>query len=329
MAEVSAERWATLRERRRHHEDIYDLVADDFPHSLLGISEDGRLHLLVPVDLAPLFLPPDLQSITVRVVEADRTWLDISARSHHEELFTLFANKVIFAIGVEGRDPAVAVDKIIDDMRAALRPVVPDLGPSEQIGLFGELWALSNVLFPTIGPQVCHMWSGPHGERHDFVGRGVHVEVKTTTRSEPKHEISRVDQLRVPAGRRLLLVSVILERSLAGEETLADRVDEVRVKLRNDGQAIDVFEAQLNKLGWHEGLRQTGGLLRFTFRDVHVFEVSGSFPRLPDDYTPAPGVSGIRYTIDVGQQPSLNVPEVQHILGSMCLAGSYVDHANR
>jgi hypothetical protein len=327
MNEVTPERWTRLRERRPSHEAIYELVADDFGDGLLGVTEDGRLHLLVATFLEPANLPPDLQSIHVRVVEADRTWLDVSARSHHEELFTLVANKVLGSIRVEGRDPAISVEKVIDDMRSALRPVVPDLGPSEQIGLFGELWVLSNVLFPTVGSQICHLWSGPDGERHDFVGDGVHVEVKTTTRSEPKHEISRLDQLRAPAGKRLLLVSVLLERSLGGEETLADRVDEVREKLGNDGRALDEFDAQLRKFGWHEGLRQTGSLLRFTFRDVHVFEVAGSFPRLPDDYAPPPGVSGIKYSIDVGNLPSLSVPEVQGILGSICpSAGPPVDY---
>lgn len=314
MSEVTPERWAGLRERRPQHEDIYESVADDFDEGLLGVTQDGRLHLLVAVGLAPTTLPPDLQSIQVRLVEADRTWLDVSARSHHEELFTLVVNKVVYAIHVEGRDPAIAVDKTIDEMRSALRPVVPDLSHTEQIGLFGELWVLSNVLFSTVGSRICHVWSGPDSERHDFVGQAVHIEVKTTTRSEPKHEISRVDQLRAPAGKRLLMVSVLLERSLGGEETLADRVDEVREKLGDDGHAIDVFEAQLAKLGWHEGLRQTGSLLRFTFRDVHVFEVAGSFPRLPDDYAPPLGVSGIRYTIDVGSLPSLNVADVQKIL---------------
>jgi hypothetical protein len=317
MGEVTPERWARLREQRARHESVYELVADDSADGRLGVTEDGRLHLLVAVDLAPPSLPPDLQSIEVRVVEDERTWLDVSARSHHEELFTLVANKVLNAIRVDGREPAIAVEKIIDDMRAALRPITQDLGPTEQIGLFGELWVLSNVLFPTVGARLCHLWSGPDGERHDFVGRGVHVEVKATTRSEPKHEISRLDQLRSPAGKRLLLVSVLLERSLGGEETLADRVDEVRKKLGNEGRAIDVFEAQLSKMGWHEGLRQTGSLLRLTFRDVHVFEVAGSFPRLPDDYTPPLGVSGLRYNIDVGSQPSLGVPHVQQILKLM------------
>lgn len=314
MTDITQERWAHLRDQRPPHECIYEQVADDFEAALIGISEDGRLHLLLEINLAPKSLPPDLQSIQVRVLESGKIWMDVSARSHHEELLTLLSNKVLDAIRIEGRDPAVSVERIIDDMRAALRPLASDLGTTEQIGLFGELWVLSNVLFPTLGTKVSHLWSGPEGERHDFVGQGVHVEVKTTTRSEPKHEISRLDQLRAPPGKRLLFVSVMLEKSLGGEETLADLVDEVREKLGSDGRALDVFDARLAQLGWHDGLRQTGALVRFSFRNVHVFEVVGSFPRLPDDYEPPSGVIGIKYSINVGSLPSLDITDVQPIL---------------
>lgn len=317
MGEITQDRWALLREQRLPHEDIYEQAAEDLQAALIGVSDDGRLHLLLAIDAAPQNLPPDLQSLQVRILEGGQTWLDVSARSHHEELLTLVANKVLYAIRIEGRDPAVSVERIIDEMRAALRPLAPDLGTTEQIGLFGELWVLSNVLFPTLGSRVCHLWSGPESERHDFVGQCVHIEVKTTTRSEPKHEISRLDQLKVPLDKRLLFVSVMLERSLGGDETLADRVDEIREKLGSDGHALDVFDSRLAKLGWHEGLRQTGALLRFTFRDVHVFEVAGTFPRLPDDYVPPLGVTGVRYSINVASLPSLDVSEVQQILLSV------------
>lgn len=314
MGEITQERWASLREQRPPHEDVYEAVADDFEAALISVSDDGRLHLLLAIDVAPQSLPPDLQSLQVRILEGGQIWMDVSARSHHEELLTLVANKVLHAIRIEGRDPAISVERTIDDMRAALRPLAPDLGTTEQIGLFGELWVLSNVLLPTLGTRACHLWSGPESERHDFVGQGVHVEVKTTTRSEPKHEISRIDQLKAPVGKRLLFVSVMLERSLGGDETLADRVDEIREKLGTDGHAIDVFDSRLAQLGWHEGLRQTGALLRFTFRDVHVFEVADTFPRLPDDYVPPLGVTGIKYSINVGSLPSLDVSEVQEVL---------------
>ena len=314
MGEITQERWALLRVQRPPYEDIYEQATGDLEAALLGVSGDGRLHLLLAIDVAPQNLPPDLQSLQVRILEGGQIWLDVSARSHHEELLTFVANKVIYAISIEGRNPAVAVERIIDDMRAALRPLAPDLGATEQIGLFGELWVLSNVMFPTLGPRACHLWSGPESERHDFVGQEVHVEVKTTTRSEPKHEISRLDQLKPPINKRLLFVSVMLEKSLGGDETLADRVDEIREKLGSDGHALDVFDSRLAQLGWHEGLRQTGALLRFTFRDVHVFEVTGTFPRLPDDYVPPLGVTGIKYHINVGSLPSLDVTTVQEFL---------------
>ncbi|MGV2833763.1 PD-(D/E)XK motif protein [Pseudomonas shirazensis] len=314
MFEITQDRWASLREERPRHEDIYEQATEDLAAALIGVSDDGRLHLLLAIDVAPQNLPPDLQSLQVRVLEGGQVWLDVSARSHHEELLTLVANKVLHAIVVEGRDPAISVERIIDDIRAALRPLAPDLSKAEQIGLFGELWVLSNVLLPTIGTRASHLWSGPESERHDFVGQGVHVEVKTTTRSEHKHQISRIDQLKAPASKRLLFVSVMLERSLGGDETLADRIDEIREQLALDGHALDVFDSRLAKLGWHEGLRQTGALLRFTFRDVHVFEVTGNFPRLPDDYVPPLGVTAIRYSINVGSLPSLEVSQVEEIL---------------
>jgi hypothetical protein len=50
------------------------------------------------------------------------------------------------------------------------------------------------------------------------------------------------------------------------------------------------------------------------FRDVHVFELTGTFPRLPDEYIPPLGVTGIKYSINVGSLPSLEVSTVQEFL---------------
>jgi len=317
MLEVTCERWEALRVRRTSSEFIVEPLDAAVEDLMLGIDPDNRLHLLVAIVAEPLNLPPDLQSIEVRVVDDGRLWLDVSARSHNEELFTMLVNRILRAIHIEGRDPAISVEKTIDDLRAALRPLAPELTSSVQTGLFGELWVLSNILLPTLGTRACHLWSGPASERHDFAGEGVHVEVKTSTRSESKHEISRLDQLRAPKKKRLLLVSVLLERSIGGERTLADLIDEVLGKLGDDGRAIDEFENKLKSLRWHDGLRQTGALLRFTLREVHVFEVEGSFPRLPDDYVPPRGVIAIRYIIDVAARASLGAEQVRDILAEM------------
>lgn len=317
MTDITPERWDSLRRERSPHEFVVEPVDDDVENRLLGIDPDGRLHLLIGVDQEPLSLPPDLQSIEVRVVEDSQTWIDVSARSHHETLFTMVVNRILYALRVEGRDPATSVQKTIDELRAAFRPVSLELGISEQIGLFGELWVLSNVLIPALGNRACHLWSGPHSERHDFVGNGVHLEVKTTTRSEQKHEISRLDQLRTPKGKRLLLASVLLERSLAGDETLSDLADQISKKIRNDGYTTDVFETRLRQVGWRDELRHSGSLLRFNLREIHVFEIEGSFPRLPDDYEPPRGVTSIKYTIDVSARSVLSRETVNEILLGM------------
>lgn len=317
MSDVNAGRWASLRERRTPFEWTMEPVDDSRSDCMLAVDPDGRLHLLVAVDVEPPTLPPDLQGIEVRVMESQGIWLDVSARSHHEDLFTMVANKIHYAIRAQGRDPAISVEATIDELRAALRPVGLEMSVSEQIGLFGELWVLANVLLPNLGARACHLWSGPVGERHDFVGDQVHIEVKTTTRSEEKHEISRLDQLRAPDGKRLLLASVLLERSIGGESTVADLVDGIVDGLQNDACAIDIFDARLKALGWHDALRQSGSLLRFNLRNVRVFEVEGSFPRLPDDYAPPRGVTAIKYTIDLAAQSMLDVDNVNEILATM------------
>lgn len=145
----------------------------------------------------------------------------------------------------------------------------------------------------------------------------MHLEVKTTTRQDERHEISRLDQLRAPEGKRLLLASVMLERSAAGAMSIADLVDQTMQALGSDGRAMDALDAGLKTLGWRDELRQTGTLLRFNLRDAQVFAVEGSFPRLPDDYTPPRGVTGIKYVIDVAARSSLGAPEVQEILRAM------------
>ncbi|MEK9801938.1 MAG: PD-(D/E)XK motif protein [Curvibacter sp.] len=161
------------------------------------------------------------------------------------------------------------------------------------------------------------MWSGPDSERHDFIGNNAHIEVKTTTRSEDRHEISRMDQLRAPEGKRLLFASIQLERSERGESTLATLIDEVVAALGVDGKAIDAFESRLSKMRWHDGLRQSSELKKFNLRDAQFFEVEGSFPRLPDNYVPPRGITAIKYTIDISSRPVLDRLIVDQIIKSM------------
>lgn len=317
MFEIDAQRWEALRAQRTSSGLIVEPIREDVETCLLGIDPESRLYLLIAIDEESEESLPDLQAIRVCVIQAEKTYLTVSARGHYESIFTPLVNRIITALLVQRRNAFDAVRSIIEEFRQALKSSTPEMSASEQIGLFGELWVLWRILLPTIGPRAFFLWSGPLRERHDFVGDSAHIEVKTTTGSEDRHEISRLDQLRVPPGKKLLFASIKLERTLDGAETIATKIDEILSILGQDGAVIEEFESKIASMGWTSNMRQSSSLLRFNFRDVLVFEVEGSFPRLPDDYVPPRGITGIRYTINISSRSSLADFEALAIIRGM------------
>lgn len=317
MNSITATRWSDLKAQATGVGLLVEPVDPLVPGCLIAVDADGTLHLMLAIGEEPTAVPQELEAVVVTIMETDRLYIDVHAKGHYEMIFTPLANQIFAGVTVQGRRPIDVVVETIDEFRGALKPLKPALTLSEQIGLAGELWILCNVLIPNIGARACYLWSGPDSDRHDFVGDGAHVEVKTTTRSEDRHEISRIDQLRAPAGKQLLFASVQLERSEGGDTTLASLIDRVEAALGSDGKAIDVFESRLAKMGWHDGLRQSSELKKFNLRDVQIFEVEGSFPRLPDDYVPPRGIIAIRYTIDVSARSVLGREEVDRLVRSM------------
>ena len=317
MTSITAERWANLKVQSQGGGTLVEPVDPDIPGCLLGVDEDSFLHLMIAIGEEPEDIPQELEAVVVRVIETDRLYLDVFAKGHYEMIFTPMVNQIFAGVSVQGRKPIDVVVDTIEEFRGALKPLKPVLTLSEQIGLIGETWVLRNAMIPNIGTRACLLWSGPDSERHDFIGDKAHIEVKTTTRSEDRHEISRLDQLRAPQDKKLLFASIQLERTEGGDMTLATLIDSVIADLGTDGHAIDAFQSRLARVRWHDGLRQSGELKRFSLRDVQFFEVDGSFPRMPDDYVPPRGIVAIRYMIDLSSRSVLDRGAVNRIIGSM------------
>ena len=157
-------------------------------------------------------------------------------------------------------------------------------------------------------------WSGPESERHDFVGETLHIEVKTTRKSRSEHQISRLDQLWIPAGCQLLFVSIQLEQTIGGDETLATQLDDIVDLLRGGAAALDEFMTKMVNMGWSEEMRNSGELLRFFVRSADVYGVDEGFPRLPDDFMPPTGVVSVKYNVDLANLPSLGLDETSAII---------------
>lgn len=312
---LTADHWTQLRSMRPQSEDALATlqIAVDASGATLSAAIDhgGYLHLLIDAAHGPDSEPlPDLNGLRVRHRRlALGDVLDLSAHPSHERVFTPFCVEIIDAVVREARDPWKAVAASVRAWRSAWKAAQPAMDKTVQVGLFGELLVLRTLMIPTLGPFAVDHWSGPETERHDFVSSSVHIEVKATRRSRPEHEISRLDQLHSPPGTELLFVSVQLEESIGGSESLATEVDAIVDLLRGDPAALDLFMAKIATLGWAENVRTSGELLRFFVRKADVYVVDEDFPRLPDDFLPPTGVVAVRYTIDLANLPSLGMDE--------------------
>ena len=286
--------------------------------SSLSIAIDvvGDLHLLIPVESGPLAaLIPDLAGLWVRHKRlASGEFLDLTASPSHEQVFNPVCADIANAVVGELREPWAAVGTIIRAWQSAWRPARLLMDRTLQVGLFGELLVLETLMIPCLGPAAVNQWSGPDSERHDFVGDQLRIEVKTTRKSRPEHEVSRLDQLRVPEGSRLLLVSVQLEQSIGGADTVATRMDAVVQLLRADATALDTFMTRMVNMGWADEMRNSGELLRFSLREALIYDVDEDFPRLPDDFTPPSGVVSVKYVIDLANLPALGIDEANAII---------------
>lgn len=312
--------WAELRARRPIGEDALATLAvtlegDDTPLSV-GMDQAGILHLLIPVRRGPVgALPSDLNGLRVRhrLLETGEV-IELSAPPSHESVFTPFCREVADAVVVDCREPWAAVAATVRNWQSAWRPLRSAMDKTVQVGLFGELLVLRSLMIPVLGSAAVDQWSGPEFERHDFVGERLHLEVKTTRKNRPEHEISRLDQLQVPEGRQLLFVSVRLEQSTAGTATLATELDATINMLRTDAAALDAFMAKMVNVGWTDEMRNSGELLRFFVQGASIFPVDDDFPRFPDEFAPPPGVVSVRYTIDLANLPELDLDEAMALV---------------
>jgi hypothetical protein len=317
------EQWAELRAVRPASSDTLVTMAVTLDGTetslLLAVDPPGHLHLLIPVQRGPIAQKPsDLNGLKVRHRQLETgEVVDLSAPPSREQVFTPFCRDVVHAIIRQQREPWAAVAATVRDWQSAWKPIRQEMSAAVQVGLFGELLVLNRLMLPFLGPAAIEQWSGPEYERHDFVGEVLRIEVKTTRKSRPEHEISRMDQLVVPAGCRLLFVSIQVEQSIGGSQSLETQLDAVIEALRGHPAVLDAFMAKMANIGWSEEMRYSGELLRFNLTDnTRAYEVNADFPKLPDDLVPPSGVVAVKYTIDLANIPALSFDEVEFMIKS-------------
>lgn len=272
---------------------------------LAGLDEQGLRHLLVPL-AAGQSVEADRRSAGVHLVERELEanggrirFADLACRRPHlTAAFAQLADEVVDEIRVAPSDAAGAFARVLGRWRELLdRDAAGVLAQEELVGLFGELWALRGML--QAGPAALRRWTGPTGARHDFTGPGASLEVKTTLRREGRTiEVHGIDQLEAPAGGRLFLAFLRLERADAGE-SVPDLVSAVAALVQDPADLHRRLAAARYDRAHEDRYRE----LCLQVLEHQVWEVDDAFPRIIGSTfaagaTPA-GTMALRYRVDL------------------------------
>ena len=278
-----------------------------------GLGPDQAPRLLVPIHnrmhANRRWKSESLSVSAVRLTGAGQAcrFLDILCTERSLELvFAEVAQAIIDRVEA-GED----VDKASFDTLDAYRTLFSNdrgeiVDPSIIKGLVGELMVLERLSL--LHPDAIRLWQGPAGDRHDFRGGSLAVEVKTSSpSSSSKVRISSFEQLLEPSGGELFLVQNIIEPAADGPlsvGTLAD-VIETRTERRED------FRSLLSGLGCFDPSAEQWNRMTYKFEARRVFRVVDGFPRLSPAHLQGrqlpPGVLGITYDVDLTLAQSFEI----------------------
>ncbi|MBL8695880.1 MAG: PD-(D/E)XK motif protein [Planctomycetes bacterium] len=215
----------------------------------------------------------------LRCTDADTTVRDLFLRVVEAWLPT--APKT--GVGVDVDD---AVARLIDLFEALTRP-----GQGEVLGLWGELFVIHAADEPR---ELLRAWRCDPFELHDFVATAVRLEVKTAVGFR-RHQIS-LEQLRPPAGDRLIVASIVTKPSARGM-SVDDLYRSIVAVVDDDSLAFRIEQTIALTLGrrWHETTSQRYDA-RLAAETLSFFDggaIPSVDPRLP------PEVSHVRFSVEL------------------------------
>ncbi len=182
------------------------------------------------------------------------------------------------------------------------------LSPEAQVGLFGELKVMVDVLM--CGGQlakVLRAWRGCKGAAQDFQFEGWALEVKTSRAAILERvSVSNVQQLDEDALVPLFLTVVHVQASPVAGETLVELVARVRERVGDVGrEALDDGLMEVGYLDIHDTLYSG---TKYGILEVLHHEVRDGFPRIQREQLPD-GVKKVRYDISIDAARGFRVSE--------------------
>ena len=314
--------WIQLQDLKISGEKIVAKLA--FPEETQRIycafDSIGRRHLLIPLekndeeitDLKSRGITVQTRDLTVGGKESvkyfDVECRDVSGFVIFDQIIAELAESLI----TRRKQPSNEILRILEKWRRFWANIPAQiLTRQEQIGLFSELWFLTNWLIPTLGLESVDGWRGPSGAAKDFIFPDYDVEVKGTISSHGRiHHINSLDQLTQTENKNLYLFSLCLQDDSGIGITLPDLISLCREKLGGNYLQITYFENGLAQVGYSPLHEEEYRNIILEVLSEAVFVVNNEFPAITvGSFSPelSKGVEKVEYDINLNSFEKLIV----------------------
>ena len=289
-------------------------------------NEEAMLAKFPGASIPPAEKLPEGEGFSIERVDLmgdGAVWVALSRKpSGGIDLFSAMVRNVVEALENEpGADAQRLMRVFLGRVRAwqeFMRKGAQPLGPEAEVGLVGELLALSAIIDAGLPAAVaCEAWLGPMDGLRDFeIGTGG-IEVKSALGAVGfPAKIGSLEQLDDTTRQPLFLAGVRL-RQVADGASLPEHVETLRDIVRGDAEAERLFSERLVAAGYFDAHADKYSR-RFAASGMRLLEVVEGFPRLTPGRVPS-GVSRASYEIDLDNVPgaSLSIEESLRKLGAL------------
>lgn len=173
------------------------------------------------------------------------------------------------------------------------------LTANQRLGLFGELYFLSETLIPLFGPDTAiRSWYGPDRKQQDFLlDNGMGIEIKTSASKSPVSlQIASERQLDNSGFSGLYLHYIDVVETNDKNKTLNDIVDKIRTIISGDPETSRDFSLKLLECNYREKDRNMYSETGYTVSGEQTFQVTEGFPNITGRDL-RDGVCDVKYSV--------------------------------
>ena len=190
----------------------------------------------------------------------------------------------------------VNAQKRIESWANFLKPTRKGLSDSEFVGLWGELYTLSEILMVYHKPvDVIKFWIGPDAKKQDITLNTIAIEIKTSmSGSSEKINISSLDQLEILVEKLYLLHINASPSSDDVGFSLESLYEKCMENLFTDLYAQRMFLNKLSRLYFKASETQLKD--KYSIHSINLFDVRDEFPMIRRNDI-SPGIANAKYEI--------------------------------